>query len=149
MISGLVFAVLVMAAASSGALFKPGEWYDRLRKPSWTPPRWVFPTVWTVLYILIAISGWRVWQAQGAGLAIVLWGVQLVLNAMWSWLFFGLRRMDLALVCVAALFVSVLAYAVAAWPVDAIAAMLFLPYAAWVLAASLLNRSVMKLNPQA
>jgi len=92
----IVFVILVLLAALSGARFKPGEWYDRLKKPHWNPAKWVFPVVWTILYLFIAIAGWLVWGADGAGLAVTVWGIQLVLNAAWSWLFFGLRRMDWA-----------------------------------------------------
>lgn len=148
MTSGIVFGLLVLLAASSGALFKPGPWYETLRRPSWTPPNWAFPVVWTILYIMIAVSGWLMWNAAGFGPAIALWGLQLVLNAAWSWLFFGLRRMDLAFADVCALALSVLAYIVAAWPVSATAALLFVPYLAWVTTAATLNYSVWKLNPE-
>ncbi len=149
MTSGIVFGLLVFIAAMSGALFKPGPWYEALRRPSWTPPNWAVPVVWTILYVMIAVSGWMVWNAQGFGPAIALWGLQLVLNAAWSWLFFGLRRMDLAFADVCALGLSVVAYITAAWPVSATAALLFVPYLAWVTTAATLNRSVWKLNPEA
>ncbi len=145
--TALVFALLVFVAASSGAIFKPGDWYLSLRRPSWTPPGWAFPVVWTVLYIMIAISGWMVWKAGGFSAAIALWGIQLVLNAAWSWLFFGLRRMDLAFVEVCALFAAILAYILAAWPISQTAALLFVPYAVWVATAATLNRAVWKMNP--
>jgi translocator protein len=147
MMSGIVFGLLVLLAASSGAVFKPGPWYEALRRPSWTPPNWAFPLVWTALYIMIAVSGWMVWNAAGFGPAIALWAAQLVFNAAWSWLFFGLRRMDLAFADVCALVLSVLAYIVAAWPVSATAALLFVPYLVWVTTAATLNYSVWKLNP--
>ena len=95
-ISLLVFVVLVVAAASSGVLFKPGEWYKGLLKPSWTPPNWLFGPVWSVLYVMIAVAGWLVWRAEGTGVALSFWFLQLALNAVWSGIFFGLRRMDLA-----------------------------------------------------
>lgn len=58
--AAVVFLVIVLAAASSGAVFKPGEWYENLRKPSWTPPNWAFPVVWTILYVLIGYAGWLI-----------------------------------------------------------------------------------------
>ncbi|MCB1454888.1 MAG: tryptophan-rich sensory protein [Nitratireductor sp.] len=144
--SGLVFAILVFAAASSGAIFKPGEWYLSLKRPSWTPPGWAFPVVWTVLYIMIAISGWMVWERAGWNAAIAVWAVQLAINAAWSWLFFGLRRMDIAFIDVLLLLASVIGYIVLAWPISQTAAILFMPYALWVATAATLNYSVWQLN---
>ena len=144
--SGLVFAILVFAAASSGAVFKPGEWYLSLKRPSWTPPSWAFPVVWTILYIMIAISGWMVWERAGWSAAIAVWGLQLVMNAAWSWLFFGRRRMDLAMIDVSLLFAAVVGYIVLAWPISQTAAYLFMPYALWVATAATLNYSVWQLN---
>lgn len=147
--SAIVIALLVFATASSGAIFKPGDWYQELRRPSWTPPNWAFPVVWSILYVAIAVSGWLVWEAQGAGLAMALWLLQLVFNAAWSWLFFGRQRMDLAFADVCALFVTILAYIAAASAVSQTAALLFVPYAMWVVAAATLNRAVWRLNPEA
>lgn len=143
----IIFFALVAIAACSGALFKPGAWYDRLNKPSWNPPDWVFPVVWTILYVFIAFAGWLVWGEVGMSLPVVLWGVQLVLNAAWSWMFFGLRRMDLAFVNVCGLWLSVALFIVFALPVSWLAALLFVPYLAWVTTAALLNRTVWKMNP--
>ncbi len=145
----LVFFALVVATASTGILFQPGAWYAQMRKPSWTPPNWAFGPVWTVLYIMIAIAGWLVWREAGPGPAIFLWGAQLVLNAMWSWLFFGRRRMDLAFVDVVLLWLSVAAFAVAAIPVSTTASLLFLPYLVWVTIAGALNLSVWQMNQAA
>lgn len=149
MLEAVVIVIAVVAAAASGALFKPGPWYEGLAKPAWTPPNWAFPVVWTILYVLIAWSGWLVWQAEGPGLAMTAWIAQLVLNAAWSWLFFGLRRMDLAMADVLALLAAILAYIALAAPVSALAAMLFVPYAVWVATAATLNLSVWRLNAEA
>ncbi|MCY0092579.1 TspO/MBR family protein [Hoeflea ulvae] len=145
--SAIVIAVLVLATASSGAFFKPGAWYQSLRRPSWTPPNWMFPVVWTILYIAIGISGWLVWQAEAMGLAMALWLLQLVLNGAWSWLFFGRHRMDLAFIDICLLLAAIGAYIAAASMVSPLAALLFLPYAAWVITAAALNRAVWRLNP--
>ena len=85
------------ATASSGAVFKPGDWYENLAKPPWNPPNWLFPPAWSVFYTLIAIAGWLVWRQVGFGLALVVYGVHLLLNAAWSAIFFGLKRPDLRL----------------------------------------------------
>ena len=65
--SAIIIAILVLATASTGAIFKPGEWYQELRRPSWTPPNWAFPLVWSILYIAIGVAGWLVWEARGMG----------------------------------------------------------------------------------
>ena len=108
-----------------------GEWYRGLARPSWTPPNWAFPLVWSILYIAIGISGWLVWEVQGTGIAIGLWLLQLVFNAAWSWLFFGLHRMDLAFVDICLLLLTILAYIAVASTVSPLAALLFAPYAGW------------------
>ena len=147
MMAGVVFAALVLCAAATGAIFKPGPWYESLSKPGWTPPNWAFPVVWTVLYVMIAFAGWLVWREAGWSLPLALWGLQLVLNAAWSALFFGLRRMAWAMADVTALVLVVLAFIVAAHEVSPTASLLFLPYLAWVVTAAALNLRVMQLNP--
>ncbi len=145
----IIFFALVAVAACSGAFFKPGPWYDRLDKPSWNPPDWVFPVVWTILYIFIAFAGWLVWSEVGVGTVIIVWGIQLVLNAIWSFLFFGMKRMDLAFVEVTALWTSIVVFILLAWPISTVAALLFVPYLVWVSTAALLNWTVWKMNPAA
>ena len=81
--------ICVFLAAASGAFFKPGEWYESLNKPGWTPPDWAFPVVWTILYIFIAFAGWVVLRDAPWSAAIVIWFVQIAVNGAWSWLFFG------------------------------------------------------------
>lgn len=143
----VVFIVLVIASASSGGLFKPGEWYDALYKPAWTPPDWAFPVVWTVLYACICWAGVLVWQAQGGGLAVFFWAAQWLFGTAWSWLFFGRQRMDQGFADVCLLWLSVLAFIIAAWPVSEKAALLFVPYLAWVSVAAALNLAVWRRNP--
>lgn len=128
-----------------------GLWYTRLRKPSFQPPREVFGPVWTALYGAIAFSGWRVWKQPPSPrrrVALGLWGVQLALNAAWPWLFFGRRRPRAALVDQVALLGAIGAYSIAARKVDRGAALLMLPYVGWVSFATVLNREIVRLNPQ-
>lgn len=151
-LSLFVFIAATFAAAMTGAFFGPGKWYAALRKPSWVPPNWAFPVVWTVLYGMIAAAGWIVWTAAAPGEATVptaLWALQLVLNALWSPVFFGMKRMDLAFVVVSAMWLAIAATIIAFWPVSWVAAALLLPYLVWVSIAAALNRSVWKLNPDA
>ncbi|MFN3717923.1 MAG: TspO/MBR family protein [Rhizobium rhizophilum] len=144
-----IFVVIVLAAASSGAIFKPGAWYENLRKPGWTPPNWAFPVVWSILYVMIGYAGWLVWTTVGWSLPMAFWALQMVVNALWSFFFFGQRRMGLALIDVAVLWLSVALFILTAWPVAPIASLLFVPYLAWVTAAATLNYSVRRLNPGA
>lgn len=136
-------------AASSGGIFKPGEWYRGLTKPAWTPPNWAFPVVWTTLFLLNAIAGWLVWQAAPANGALLfgVYGVSLVINALWSALFFGAKRMDLALVDVSALWVSLVAQIALFASISPLAALMGVPYLAWVSTAAFLNRRMVALNP--
>lgn len=143
----VVFAALVVLAAATGALFRPGPWYETLRKPSWTPPKRVFPVMWMSLYALIALAGWLVWRDAGWSLPMALWGLQLVLNAAWSWLFFGLHRMHAALANIALLIATLIAFIVTAPAISPAAAWLFVPYLGWVTLAATLNLRVLQLNP--
>lgn len=145
-VSFTVFAVLVALAASSGSSFRPGEWYAALNKPAWTPPNWVFPVAWTALYAMIAVAGWLAWKARGWTAAIAIWAIGLFLNAVWSYLMFGRHDILLALVDIAALWLAIAAFIVAAWPLDRRASGLFLPYLAWVTFAAGLNAAVWQLN---
>ena len=149
LVSLILIGAIVACAAATGSLFSPGEWYERLNKPSWTPPGWVFPVVWTTLYIMIAAAGWLVWNAQGLALAMVLWGLQIVLNGLWSWLFFGLRRMDLALLDAVLMWLAIAGFIAVAFPVSEIAALLFVPYLIWVTVAIALNATVCRMTPGA
>ena len=145
----LGFLAACFVAASTGAICRPGHWYDNLAKPSWQPPKRIFPIAWTILYIMIAISGWLIWRKvgfAGGAIPLLIYGVQLILNAGWSVLFFGLKRPDLALIEVVLLWLSILATIVAFHPVDVDAALLLVPYFLWVSFASFLNLTICRLN---
>ena len=144
-LGGFILACFV--AASTGALFKPGPWYARLAKPWFNPPNWLFPIAWAVLYLMIALAGFLVWRQAGFGAEIWLWSASLLLNAAWSWIFFGLRRMDLALAELALFWVSIAGMIVVFAPVSATAAWLLAPYLVWVTFAGFLNWTLWRLNP--
>lgn len=140
------------AAAAIGAAFTspnvPG-WYANLNKPSWTPPSWVFGPVWSLLYLLMGISAWQVWRRTGLRAAIVplvLFGIQLLLNAAWSGLFFGLRSPGAALIDIVLLWCAILATVITFWRRSAPAGWLMLPYLAWVSFAVALNLAIWNLN---
>lgn len=145
----LAFVAVTFLATLSGSKFMPGPWYRSLQKPSWTPPDWSFPVVWTVLYIMIAIAGWRVWAAAGWHAALWAWFAQLVLNAAWSWIMFGQKRIGLALVDAMGMWVTIALFIILAWPVDQVAAWLFVPYLVWVTIATVLNWTILRLNGSA
>jgi tryptophan-rich sensory protein len=140
------FFGLVFLAALVGGRFRPDAWYDGLAKPAWQPPKWLFAPVWSLLYVMIAVAGWRLWRA-GGDVALALWALQLGLNAVWSPLFFGWKRLDLALADLTLLWLALVATLVAAGAVDTIATLLLLPYFAWVSFAGALNFAVWRLNP--
>lgn len=146
MLSGIIITLIVVVAAATGSMFKPGEWYFSLNKPSWTPPNWVFPVVWTLLYCMIAVAGWLVWEL-GATFSIIIWGFQLITNGMWSYIFFGMKKMRVALINIVFLIVLVVAFVFVTYPVSQLAAILFLPYLCWLGVAMLLNLRVIQLNP--
>jgi tryptophan-rich sensory protein len=145
------FLVASFAAASSGAFFRPGDWYERLAKPSWRPPNWLFGPVWAILYGMIAVSGWLVWtSAEGDRLVvpITIFGVQLVLNFLWSAIFFGMHRLGLALIEMGVLWLAILANIFAFYLISPSAAYLLVPYLLWVSFAFVLNFAVWRLNQQ-
>jgi tryptophan-rich sensory protein len=147
------FGLATAGAAWYGSRYSRGNrdgWYRNLRKPSFTPPDKVFPVAWTALYALIAYSGWRVWSAAPShqrDKALRLWVSQLAANAQWSKLFFKQRSPALALADIFALEGSIIGYIAAAHKVDRSAAYAFVPYAAWVAFATVLNAEILRLNP--
>jgi len=140
----LPFLGLVFLAFVTGAVFRPGDWYKQLDKPPWTPPDVLFPLAWGLLYVLMAYAAWRIWSIAGLGPALALWGAQLVLNAGWSAVFFGLRNPGLALFELGLLWLTLAATIYAFAQIDLIAAALLLPYIAWVSFAGVLNLSIVR-----
>lgn len=143
----VLFLTACFAAGATGSLFPPGDWYDRLKKPSWTPPNWLFPVAWTTLYICMSAAGARAAVNPDNGIAMALWVLQIALNTLWTPVFFGLRRLRLGLVVLASLWAAVAAAMLALWQVDWLAGLLFVPYLAWVTVAAALNLAVIRLNP--
>jgi len=147
----IAFFAVTFVAAMSGGYFRPGQWYRDLTKPSWNPPDFLFPIAWTVLYAMMAVAAWLVWgeaEWPAAMVPIGLWLVQLVFNALWSALFFGMKRLDYALADVALLWLAIVATIAAFWPISTVAAWLMVPYLVWVSFAAFLNFTILRLNPQ-
>ena len=127
--------------------FLPGDWYEALAKPEWTPPNWLFSPVWAVLYVMIAVAGWRVYETLGFGPALGLWYVALLLNAAWSPIMFGAHRIGLAAVDIVGLWLTVVAFIAVTWRQDSVASLLFVPYLVWITYAAALNLAIYRLNP--
>ena len=141
---------LTFTAAATGVFVSTGGWYAGLVKPSWNPPGWLFGPVWTLLYAMMAVAAWLVWQRGGwAGQrrSLGLYVTQWVLNALWTPLFFGLHRPGLALADLAVLWAALAATAAGFWRVRAAAGWLLAPYLAWATFAAALNFAVWRLNP--
>ena len=142
----LVFLFACMAAGLTGSLFPPGKWYSELNKPVWTPPNWVFPVAWPILYLLMSYSGATLANLESAGSALALWALQISLNTLWTPVFFGLKNLKLGLIIILLLLVSVAICTYVFWLYAWIAGLLYLPYLAWVVFAAALNAAVFKLN---
>jgi translocator protein len=143
----ILFLVLVLGGGLVlGSLTEPGAWYAGLIKPFFHPPAWLFGPVWTVLYILIAVTGWRTFECDRRGWPMKLWWTQLALNFLWTPVFFGAHQIGLAFLVILLMLAAILAFIATAWRQDRVAAWLFVPYAAWVAFASVLNGSLYLLN---
>lgn len=150
---GLACAIAVcFAAAGISSLYTtpaiPG-WYASLQKPAWNPPNWLFGPVWTLLYLLMSVAVWLVWRERGfagAGLALALFALQLLLNALWSIIFFGWQRPALALLEIFFLWAAIFATMLSFWRISQPAAWLMWPYLLWVTFAGFLNLAIARLN---
>ena len=148
----IIFYLCTVVASSAGFVFQLGDanpWYATLVDPSFAPPNWLFGPVWTILYLLIATSAYKI-MTDGAlkyqNIAIALWGLQLALNTIWTPIFSGAQNLEIAFYYIVALWVTIVAYIVVSWRVNRWASIMFMPYLAWVSFASVLNYSYWQLN---
>jgi tryptophan-rich sensory protein len=141
----LLFVLIVSVVALSGMQFQPGEWYAQLQKPAWTPPNWVFAPVWTVLYLMIGAAGWLIFASPSRTLK-VLWISQLILNGLWSWLFFGLHETGIALIDILAMLGCITLILALSRKSSRAVFRLMAPYCIWVGYASTLNAAIYVLN---
>lgn len=146
------FVVLCLGISAVGAAVTAtsvGTWYAALAKPAFNPPNGVFGPVWTVLYLMIAAAGWRVWRRRGllgAKGAMAAYALQLALNLAWSCVFFGAQAIGAALVVIGVLLAAIALNAALFWRVDRAAGWLLVPYFAWVAFATVLNAALWRLN---
>jgi len=148
----LIFFGICFAVGASGSVFTASSvktWYPRLLKPAGTPPAWVFGPVWSILYLMMAVAAWLVWRQrihQHVWLALALFLAQLILNGVWSFVFFRLRRPGAALVEIIVLLAAIAVTAMRFAEFSPVASWLMTPYGAWVLYASYLNFGIWRLN---
>lgn len=146
------FLLACYSVATVAALMTRPEiqgWYASLAKPDWRPPNWLFGPVWTILYGMIAVAGWRIWRTLGSKartISLIIFWVQLGLNFLWSPTFFNLHKIGLAALIIVCLWAAALAFVIVSWNLDRLAAYLFLPYIAWVGFASVLNYTIWTMN---
>ena len=143
----LFFLILTIGGGLLIGFFaRPDEWYANLAKPWFTPPSGIFAPVWTLLYIMIAVAGWRSFAHDPLGPAMIVWTIALALNFSWSPIFFGLNKPVVSFCVIVTLLAMIMTFIGLTWPQDALSAVLFVPYAAWTLFAALLNAAICRLN---
>ncbi|PZX17116.1 TspO/MBR related protein [Palleronia aestuarii] len=145
----LIFLFSCGAAAATGAAFKPGRWYEALEKPSWTPPNWVFPVAWTLLYLFMSFAAARVAVEPLNAYAMAFFAMQIAFNTLWTPVFFGLHNTRGGLVVIAFLWFAVAGTLFTFLERDLLAGLLIVPYLAWVTIAAALNFEVWRLNRHA
>lgn len=146
MLALIGFVIVTFCAPAVGVTAAPGTWYASLNKPTWNPPAWIFGPVWSLLYLLMATAAWMVWTRDGWKLPLGLYFVQLVLNAAWTPIFFGAHELGWALVEIIALWLAILITLFSFLRVSAMAALMLVPYLAWVSFAAFLNFTLWRMN---
>lgn len=141
-----IFLLACAAAASTGMLFKPGQWYESLTKPGFTPPNWLFPVAWSIIYLLLAWAGYRLTLIPGSEMLLAVWAAQIALNTLWTPVFFGAHRVFAAMVILILLWLVVAAMVVMALRLDVITGLILLPYLVWLCVAAALNFSILRNN---
>jgi len=145
---GWLAATFAAGAVGAAATVDAAAFYARLSRPPWAPPAWVFGPVWSTLFVLMGVAAWLVWRSPGSRrTALGLFGVQLVANALWSWLFFAWHRGALAMGEILVLLALIAATGVAFWRIRRVAGLLLLPYLLWVGFASVLTWTLWRSNP--
>ncbi|WBU63748.1 tryptophan-rich sensory protein TspO [Paracoccus aerodenitrificans] len=147
--AGFYFLILLSAcaaAAATGSVFLPGEWYRSLKKPSWTPPKKAFPIVWTALYVISAFAATRIALSANPAPGLALWSLQIALNTLWTPVFFGARRMGMGMIVIAVLWVVLAAIIPVFLQADLLAGLLMIPYLVWISIAAGLNWRIWRDN---
>lgn len=151
-LAAFISILIAQAAGAIGSFFSVSSissWYINIVKPEWNPPSWIFGPVWIFLYSLMGIASYLVWQQRslpGAKTALIVYGVHLVFNALWTILFFGLKNPGLAFAEIIVLLLLIIITTILFWRINSTAGILMLPYIAWVLFASYLSYTIWQLN---
>ncbi len=149
-IIGLVFwTILTFSVAAFASQFEPDEWYTILNKPSWTPPGWLFGPVWGILYLSMSISAWLIWRqrnVQNVKSPLILYIIQLIINGLWSYIFFMQHHIGMALIDVLLLAALISMIIFRFRQISKIAGFLFIPYLLWVCFATALNFEIWRIN---
>ncbi|KGS15054.1 MULTISPECIES: tryptophan-rich sensory protein TspO [Pseudomonas syringae group] len=141
-----IFLLACCAAAATGIIFKPGAWYESLKKPAFTPPNWAFPVAWTTIYLLLAWAGYRLTLIPGSETVLALWAAQIALNTLWTPVFFGANRLVAAMVILVLLWIVVATMIVMALQLDIVTGLILFPYLVWLSVAAALNFSILRHN---
>ena len=148
-LSVIVWILISFLPAIVGGFFKPGNWYLEIIKPEWTPPGWIFGPVWFFLYFCMGIAAFLIWESKKnkqIKLPIIVFILQLLLNALWSWIFFGLHNLGLSVFEIIVLWVMIGATIILFYRVNKIAGLILIPYLLWVSFATILNYNIWILN---
>jgi benzodiazapine receptor len=149
LLKGAIFLFIAFLPGIIASQFSPGQWYMALHRPSWTPPGWIFAPVWTILYFMIGLAGYWAWNNSDPGnrkIPFSVFALQLILNATWSFVFFGLNSLPLSVVNITALWSLILANMVIFYRLSSIAGYLLIPYFLWSTFAAVVNWSIWRLN---
>jgi translocator protein len=148
----IIFIVICFIAAGLGSLAttpKIPNWYANLAKPAWTPPGWVFGPVWTLLYLMMAFAAWLIWRQlglAGAKVPLAIFAIQLALNSLWSFIFFGLQKPGYAAMEITVFWLAIIATMITFWRFSSLAGAMLIPYLLWVSFAAVLNFSIWRMN---
>ncbi|WP_420863969.1 tryptophan-rich sensory protein TspO [Algirhabdus cladophorae] len=144
-----VFALFMAAsftAAATGSLFPPDQWYKDLTKPGWTPPNWLFPIAWTILYVASAYAAMHIALHENNAVPMGFWAFQIAANTLWTPIFFGLKKLGVAMVAILVLWIAVLGTLITFFQLDQVAGLLMVPYLIWVSYAAALNLNIWRTN---
>ena len=141
-----IFLLACGAAASTGIFFQPGQWYESLAKPGFTPPNWLFPVAWTTIYLLLAWAGYRLTQIPDSQVVLALWAAQIALNTLWTPVFFGAQRILASMLILTLLWLVVAVMVVLALRLDVITGLILFPYLVWLCLAGALNFFILRNN---
>lgn len=145
----VIWIVISFLPALVGSYFKPGDWYQELTKPEWTPPGWLFGPVWSILYLSMGIAASIVWNSKRShriDIPITVFIIQLVINALWSWIFFGKHTLLYSVIDITLLLIFIIITIFLFYKVNKKAGLILIPYLLWVSFATVLNFNIYLLN---